>query len=511
VGIRLAILPMMPIPQPFIHDEFSFLLAADTFATGRVTNPTHPLWEHFESFHITQQPTYMSMYFPAQGLVMAVGQVLFGHPWYGVVLSCGLMCAALCWMLQGWLPPGWAFFGGMLAVIRLALFSNWVNGYYGGAVAATGGALLLGALPRMKHRANVRDGFLLALGAIVLANSRPYEGILLCGPALFYGLKERLARRLATPAVLVLVAAGLMAYYNHRVFGNALTLPYQINRATYASAPVFLWQSPRPSPEYRHEVMRDFYQTWEMGDFRFARTARGYLAISVQKMATGLFFFLGFALIPPLAMLWRVLKDRRVRFLVVTAVVFGAGLAMNAWFFPHYAAPLTGAIYVVLLQCMRHLRQWRPGGSPVGLGLVRFAPLVCLLLAGVRIYAEPLGVEIRRWPTMWYGTEPLGLPRAQVAAQLNRLPGRQLAIVRYSPEHLPFDDWVYNAADIDASKVVWAREMDVESNRELLQYFHDRKVWLVEPDFHPPKISPYKARTKITDFESEYSSRQPGR
>jgi hypothetical protein len=509
--IRLAILPAMPIPEPFIHDEFSFLLAADTFAAGRLTNPTHPLWEHFESFHITQQPTYMSMYFPAQGLVMAAGQVLFGHPWYGIVLSCGLMCAALCWMLQGWLPPGWAFFGGMLAVLRLALFSNWVNGYYGGAVAATGGALVLGALPRMKHGANVRDGFVLALGAIVLANSRPYEGVLLCGPAAIYVLKERLWRRLAAPAVLVLVAAGLMAYYNHRVFGKALTLPYQINRATYASAPVFLWQSPRPSPEYRHEVMRDFYQTWEMGDFRFARTARGYRAITVQKMATGLFFFLGFALIPALVMLWRVLKDRRVRFVVVAAVVFAAGLAMNAWFFPHYAAPLTGAIYVVLLQCMRHLRQWRPGGTPVGLGLVRFAPLVCLLLAGVRIYAEPLGVDIQRWPTMWYGTEPLGLQRAHVAAELATMPGRQLAIVRYSRVHLPFDDWVYNAADIDTSKVVWAREMDVESNRELLQYFHDRKVWLVEPDFDPPKVLPYRARTKITDVESEYSSRQPGR
>jgi hypothetical protein len=81
--------------------------------------------------------------------------------------------------------------------------------------------------------------------------------------------------------------------------------------------------------------------------------------------------------------------------------------------------------------------------------------------------------------------------REQIETRLEHLQGLQLAIVRYSPDHNPLDEWVYNRANIDDSKVVWAREMDAQDNLALIRYYGDRKVWLVEPDAIPARIEPY--------------------
>jgi hypothetical protein len=99
-------------PLPHIHDEFSYLLAADTFAHGRLANPPHPRWPSLETFHVNQQPVYVSMYLPGWGLVLAAGQVLLGHPWMAVWGSALGMVLAAYWAALGWMPRAWALAAG---------------------------------------------------------------------------------------------------------------------------------------------------------------------------------------------------------------------------------------------------------------------------------------------------------------------------------------------------------------------------------------------------------------
>ena len=203
-------------------------------------------------------------------------------------------------------------------------------------------------------------------------------------------------------------------------------------------------------------------------------------------------FFLGPALTLPLVFLPWIVRDRRVRPLVIIGGVFLVGLGLNVYFYAHYAAPITGLIYAIVLQGLRHLRVWRWRGRPSGLLLARGVPVLCLGMALLRVCAQPLSFYMPPdWPMTWYYTRPGNTERARIEARLEREPGQQLAMVRYKPNHNFFEEWVYNKAGIDAAKVVWARELDDASNGALIRYFRGRRIWLVEADTGPATVSPY--------------------
>ena len=508
VLLRLAILPIFPIPKPFVPDDFSFLLAANTFASGRLANPTPAMWRSFETIHITMKPTYMSMYFPGQGLLLAAGKVVLGNPWFGVVIASALMCAAICWALQAWLPPGWALFGGLIAVVRLGLFTCWTNTYHAaGSLAAIGGALVIGSAPRLIKTARMRYGVLMGIGIAILILTRPFEGMLLCLPvAVLLGrwvIKGEnrppmpvLIRRACLP-VMVLACAGLwMGYYDYKAFGSPLTLPYTVDRNTYAVAPYYIWQHARPVPVYSNSVMRRFYTHDEYESYAKMHTGAGFVSMTLLKVYLTFMFYAGFALLLPLVMIRRVFLDKRLRFLVLCCLVLVAGMSIEIYLLPHYVAPFTAVFYAIGLQCMRHLRVLKSNRQPVGLSMVRSIAVVIVLLAGLRLFARPLHVGVPQQPTSgwnstWFGPEHYGDDRARVEAQLDGLPCQQLAIVRYGPKHDNLNEWVYNSPDIDASKVVWARELDTADNKELIDYYRNRTIWLVEPDASPVTVSQY--------------------
>ena len=494
LGIRAALLPWLGMPQPVIHDEFSYLLAADTYAHGRLANPPHPLWQHFESFQILQQPTYASKYQPLQGLVLAFGQKFFGLPWLGVYLSMGLLCAALCWMLQGWIAPEWALLGALMCVLRVGVLSYWMNSYLGGAVPGIGGALALGAIARIWRRKQFGHSITWALGLAILALSRPYDAAVVgvaSAAMLFWFLRKyrlplkTIALRVALPALLVLLPCmAAVGYNDYRVTGHALTLPYQVHDGQYAMASMFAMIPLRAEPSYRHPVMRKFWAEWNVGQWTFAR--ENPLENMLVKLHSFDDFFFAFWILSIPVLLWPyalVTDEERatVFFMVVFVLMIAPLIAIG----PHYGAAFAGVFYLRYLQSLQRLWSWRPAG--------RIAAAVLMVL----LVGDGLGLTWNRDLTsrgFALRVREAGAARHSLQQSLEGKPGAHLVLVRYAPEHDTQIEWVYNRADIDASRVVWAREMGPQQDQALFDYFHDRQVWLLEPDQSPPKLSPYPQR-----------------
>jgi hypothetical protein len=499
ISVRAALLPLYPPPLPGINDEFSYLLAGDTFAHGRLTNPPHPMAPYFDTFHVLQQPTYASMYPPAQGLALALGQRL-GNPWIGVILSMAAFIVALLWMLQGWFPAEWALLGATLVFLNLGIFSYWMNSFWGGAVAAFGGALVMGAVPRIIHHYRIRYLLIFVIGLGIVANSRPFEGLLLCAPLVAYFLAKILkgrfprnvsyARLLVPLSAFLIVLLGFMAFYNWRVTGNALLFPHTLHDRQYLGGSNFVWASSTGSRHYINHQFEVMYNHWVPN--QYFRTWSDFQRITIKKFGNFLGFFLEPVLFVPLIVFPWILLDHKTRLFVWQLIFYAAGATAVIWFHPHYAAPIAASFFGIIVQMLRHLRRWIFRGRPVGIGLTRMVVaqvVVTAIVAFAHIAANPFAPYSLGWG--WYGN----LHRASIERQLQAVPGNHLVIVRYSPTHHPVDDeWIYNAADIDGARIVWAREIPGVDLNPLLNYFKNRDTWLVQPD---EKFSPAEPFTRM--------------
>jgi hypothetical protein len=484
--VRAMLLPVWPIPTPSVYDEFSYILQADTFAHGRLANPAHPLWQFFESIYILQQPTYASRFPPAQGLAMAAGQVLFGQPWFGVWLSAGVLAAALCWALQGWLPPGWALLGAFIG-LDLCLFSYWMNSYWGGAVTAIGGALVTGAWVRITRAKRWRYAWVFGIGAVILVLARPFEGLLLLVPALItLGMANRTAR-VWLPIVITGVAGACgFAYDNYRVTGHPLRLPYREYYEQYERVPPFSFMPISTTPRRHFDLdlrARETYdraRSWRL----FVDRPRDWL-ILLRHYYGNLIWLLPLVAFAPC--LWR---SRRMRFAVILAVVIVAASMIEVWWYPHYAAPFAAALLILAAQSMRYLRQWNYHGRKVGRFLVSAMPVAVLVVMAA---SEAQGIATHRTADQ---LQAKNAPKESVEKELlEKQPGRHVIFVRYSGLHSPHKEWIYNPANIDAAPVIWAQDMGRIENERLLRYYAGRSFWLLKPEQSKPgesmSLSPY--------------------
>jgi len=495
LALRAILLPVLPIPHPEVTDEFSQLLLADTLAHGRLSNTTHPMWVHFESLHIIQKPTYNSDYFPGPAAILALG-ILAGHPWIAVWVLCAAMCAAFCWMLQAWVTPAWALFGAMLAVVRFDIGSYWINSYYGGCLAALSGALVLGAYPRFLKKPSISLSLVLALGLIAIGYTRPFEGLGVSVPvvvalAIAFRKKLRVYWMCVPAAALVLAAVAGLLLYSKAVTGDPLRTPYAANQAAYGW-PLGLPWFHVPSVKLRHVELQRYYD-YEREAHDRNSSVIGELKHSTLKAQTLWRFYLGPALSIPLVMLPMVWRSRRLRLLLLTAACTILLTLMQFVSLPHYAAPAAACILAVLVECMRRLRRVRRHGRPIGLQLVLAAPAIMLVILAVRIGLEKAHLPFTQRVNFesWCCVEPGNQNKERVLETLEKLGGKHLVIVKPKDNPNDFLQWIYNSADIDASPVVWARDLGPEQDRALLEYFRGRQVWLVDPNAQPATLRPY--------------------
>ncbi len=505
--LRLLLLPHHPAPVPNVYDEFSHLLVADTLLHFRLANPMHPMHRFFETFFVLQEPTYSSIYPLGQGLMLALGRVVSGSPWTGVLLSTGAFCALCYWALRGYVTPAWALLGGFLAVIQFGPLNLWMNCYWGGSLPALAGCLVFGALPRLGQawgdglRGRKRDAAALGIGFGLHLLTRPFESLLLalcvatfCAPILLRRSRWPAFAQSSGIAVLALCPALLLMFLqNKQVTGSWTTLPEQLSQAQYGVPTTLTIQSPavphlpltpQQALEYKAQALMHGpdTDTWRHFLMRLEYRVRDYR-----------FFFLPPLYLAAAAFLFSL--KRKIYIWVASALaIFALGTNLFPYLLVHYLAAVTCLFILVSVVGLQQIRRIHVRGVMAGAEIASVMVLLCgaqfILWYGLHLFEgqhPPLALlQYETWDSINHQNPER---RIAVAKELAAIPGRLLVFVHYEPQHIFQQEWVWNGADIDASRIVFARDLGAQENEKLIRYYPGRRVLWFEPDQEPPRIT----------------------
>ena len=498
LGIRVALLPVRGFPSPSVHDEFSYLLGADTFASGRLSNPMHKLWPSFESIHILVRPKYATNFQPGQSLFLAFGQKVFGHPYYGVMLSVALMNAALCWMLFGWTSRRWALLVSLYPILYFTAGSRWMETYFGGAIVAMGAALILGAYPRLVRRPSVGLAALFTFGLSLLFLTRPYEGgclaiavTLLLAWHLWRrrSMRTNLFRwRMLLPVLILVATATFQMALNRGITGSFFTLPYILHLRTYEVAPIW-WAfkgagPPRPGPA--PEVFK--LHSVEYRDYLAVHDALPWSVMMIAKRVLRLLFMLLYPVLLFPFLLPAARKDPWLRTLLAFVLACFLSLILEVWSAYHYEAPFFA---VMVAFTGRGLWKTSRAVSPGGKLALMTAAFALIVLAPLARHAYVTHRDL----TVVSEMSRFAISRAGIESSLTHSGQRHLVFVRYLPNHDIYREWVYNKADIDKAPVIWARDLGLAQNDQVIAYYgKSRHYWLLEADVENPQLKDYVSR-----------------
>ena len=503
VALRLLLLSHHPIPAPDVYDEFSHLLEADTLRHFRLANPAHALPQFFETFFVLQEPTYSSIYPLGPGLAMAIGWLIFGLPWAGVLLEVAAFCSLCYWMLRAWTTPAWALAGGLLAVIEFGPLSQWTNSYWGGALAAAAGCLVFGSLPRLQARARPRDAVWLGVGLGLHLLIRQFESIFLLAAVVLYFLPAMrktgpirpIAKLAGIAALAVLPAIFLTLLQDRLVTGSWTTLPEMLSQYQYGVPASLTLQAPQvPHRQLTQQQAMDYKM--QLSFHQGPETIGSYLQRLEYRVRFYRFFFLPPLYLAAVAFFWS-LREYRFAWVVVTLAIFALGTDFFPAFQIHYIAAVTCLFVLVSITGLQQISRLRIRGHAAGQEAAWLIAILCgahfLFWYGMHAAEDhDFSMGALRYETWDSINHANPARRIFVAQELARIPGQLLVFVRYLPQHIFQDEWVYNAADIDGARIVWARDLGSEENEKLLRYYPGRVALLLETDFRTPKLSEYK-------------------